>query len=59
LFRNNRAGAIDMAMDAHNPRVLFATIWDVYRSPWMLSSGGPSSDAASRTGVGVMINLAA
>ncbi len=43
LFRNPRAGAIDLAMDPHNPRVLFATIWDVYRSPWMLSSGGPAS----------------
>ncbi len=43
LFRNDRAGAIDLTMDAHNPRVLFATIWDVYRSPWMLSSGGPAS----------------
>ena len=43
LFRGNRAGAIDLAMDPHNPRVLFATIWDVYRSPWTLSSGGPAS----------------
>ncbi len=43
LFRSNRAGAIDLAMDAHNPRVLFAAIWDVYRSPWTLSSGGPGS----------------
>ncbi len=43
LFRNDRAGAIDLAMDVHNPHVLFATIWDVYRSPWMLSSGGPAS----------------
>ena len=43
LFRGNRAGAIDLAMDAHNSRVLFATIWDVYRTPWTLSSGGPGS----------------
>ena len=43
LFRNNRAGAIDLAMDPHNPRVLFASIWDVYRTPWTLSSGGPAS----------------
>ncbi len=41
LFRSNRAGAIDLAMDAANPHVLFAATWDVYRSPWMLSSGGP------------------
>ncbi len=43
LFRNHRAGAIDLAMDPHNPRVLFASIWDVYRTPWTLSSGGPAS----------------
>jgi hypothetical protein len=43
LFRSNRAGAIDLAMDARNPPVLFAAIWDVYRSPWTLSSGGPGS----------------
>jgi photosystem II stability/assembly factor-like uncharacterized protein len=43
LFRNNRAGAIDLAMDPHNPKVLFAAIWDVYRTPWSLSSGGPAS----------------
>lgn len=43
LFRNNRAGAINLAMDTHDPRVLFATTWDVYRSPWTLSSGGPAS----------------
>ncbi|MDQ2945760.1 MAG: glycosyl hydrolase [Acidobacteriota bacterium] len=43
LFKSDRAGAIDLAMDAHHPRVLFATIWDVYRTPWSLSSGGPAS----------------
>ena len=43
LYRNDHSGAIDLAMDAHNPRVLFATTWDVYRSPWMLSSGGTGS----------------
>ena len=25
------------------PNVLFAAIWDVYRTPWSLSSGGPQS----------------
>jgi photosystem II stability/assembly factor-like uncharacterized protein len=43
LFRNARAGAIDLAMDQKDPRVLFASIWDVYRTPWSLSSGGPAS----------------
>jgi photosystem II stability/assembly factor-like uncharacterized protein len=52
LFRSNRAGAIDLAMDAHNPRVLFAAIWDVYRSPWTLSSGGPGSGLFKSTDSG-------
>ena len=43
LFRNNRAGAVDLSMDPNNPRVLYATIWDAYRTPWSLSSGGPAS----------------
>ena len=43
LFRNDRAGAVDLDMDPKNPSVLYATIWDVYRTPWSLSSGGPAS----------------
>src|SRR5260370_10090280 len=43
LFRNDRSGAVDLSMDPNNPRVLYATIWDAYRTPWMLSSGGPAS----------------
>jgi photosystem II stability/assembly factor-like uncharacterized protein len=43
LYRNDHSGAIDLCMDPNNPRVLFAAIWDVYRTPWLLSSGGPGS----------------
>src|SRR5215216_3927578 len=43
LFRTNRAGAVDLCFDPQNPQVMFAAIWDVYRTPWMLSSGGPES----------------
>src|SRR5690242_3324605 len=32
LYRNDRSGAIDLCMDARNPRVLFAAAWDVYRT---------------------------
>src|SRR4051794_19507663 len=39
LYRNDHSGAIDLTMDPHDPRILFASIWDVYRKPWMLSSG--------------------
>src|SRR5674476_1014629 len=43
LFRNDRSGAVDLCLDPKNPNVLFAAIWDAYRTPWSLSSGGPSS----------------
>jgi photosystem II stability/assembly factor-like uncharacterized protein len=43
LFRDNHAGAGDLSMDPNHPRVLFASLWEAYRTPWMLSSGGPSS----------------
>ena len=43
LFRSNKAGAVDLSMDARNPKVLFASIWEAYRTPWTLSSGGEGS----------------
>jgi photosystem II stability/assembly factor-like uncharacterized protein len=43
LFRHDRAGAVDIDLDANDPRVLYASLWEVYRTPWMLSSGGPGS----------------
>jgi photosystem II stability/assembly factor-like uncharacterized protein len=43
LYKNDRAGAVDLCLDPHNSRVLFAIIWDVYRTSWTLSSGGPAS----------------
>jgi photosystem II stability/assembly factor-like uncharacterized protein len=43
LFKSDRAGAVDLCLDPKNPNVLFAAIWDVYRTPWSLSSGGPLS----------------
>ena len=43
LFRNDRAGAVDLTLDPRNANVLYAAIWDAYRTPWSLSSGGPAS----------------
>src|SRR5262249_10575907 len=43
LFRSNRAGAVDLCLDPQNPQTLFAAIWEAYRTPWMLSSGGRES----------------
>ncbi len=43
LSRGPDAGAIDIAMDPNNPRVLFAGLWQVRRNPWHFDSGGPGS----------------
>ncbi len=43
LFRNDRTGAIDLIVDPNNARVLYATLWEVYRRPWTLWSGGEGS----------------
>jgi photosystem II stability/assembly factor-like uncharacterized protein len=40
LFRSDSAGAVDLAMDPKNPAVLYASFWQVYRTPWKLWSGG-------------------
>ena len=43
LFVNEQAGAVDLAMDPVNPRVLYATTWRVIRTPYSLESGGEGS----------------
>jgi photosystem II stability/assembly factor-like uncharacterized protein len=43
LFKSSGAGAVDLSFDPNNPEVMFAAIWDAYRTPWSLSSGGPDS----------------
>ncbi len=43
LYRNENTGACDLIMDAQNPRVLYAALWEAHRSPWQLVSGGESS----------------
>jgi len=40
LYVSDKAGAVDLAMDATNPRVLYATIWRGERKPWLIISGG-------------------
>ena len=43
LFVNDQAGAVDLAMDPVNPRVLYASTWRVIRTPYSLESGGEGS----------------
>jgi photosystem II stability/assembly factor-like uncharacterized protein len=43
LFSNSDAGAIDLIIDPNNPRILYASTWNVRRTPYSLSSGGEGS----------------
>ena len=43
LFANENAGAIDLIFDPNNPRILYASTWNISRTPYSLSSGGPGS----------------
>jgi len=43
LFVNGETGAIDLVMDPHDPRTLYAAMWQANRTPWKLTSGGPGS----------------
>ncbi len=43
LHVSERAGAVDLALDVTNPRILYASIWQVHRHFWELISGGPDS----------------
>ncbi len=40
---NDEVGAVDLALDPKNPRILFATTWRVQRKPWEMLSGGEGS----------------
>ncbi|MEO7545444.1 MAG: hypothetical protein ABIT21_04000 [Terrimesophilobacter sp.] len=43
LHVSDKAGAADLVIDAHNPRILFASIWEAVRHPWNIISGGEDS----------------
>ncbi|HVT39133.1 MAG TPA: glycosyl hydrolase [Gemmatimonadaceae bacterium] len=43
LFVDDSTGAIDLAMDPANPRILFAAMWKFQRTPWGMNAGGGRS----------------
>src|SRR5262245_34567624 len=43
LFRDNKTGGVDVAIDRKNPNVMFAGLWEAYRVEYQMSSGGPGS----------------
>lgn len=43
LFVDDKTGAIDLAMAPRDANVIYAAMWQAYRTPWRLSSGGSGS----------------
>jgi photosystem II stability/assembly factor-like uncharacterized protein len=43
LFVNSQSGAVDLILDPNNPEVMYATTWELKRTPYSLESGGPGS----------------
>ncbi|MDB5092449.1 MAG: BNR/Asp-box repeat protein [Candidatus Eremiobacteraeota bacterium] len=42
LYVGPASGAADLAWNPHNPRLVFASIWQFRRQPWIATSGGPA-----------------
>ncbi|MGH7738029.1 MAG: WD40/YVTN/BNR-like repeat-containing protein [Candidatus Tyrphobacter sp.] len=43
LYVDDKTGAVDVVMDPRDPSILYAAMWQVYRTPWTLQDGGPGS----------------
>ncbi len=52
LYVNDRTGASELSMDATNPRILYAAMWEYGRQPWKVTSGGAGSGLYKSTDSG-------
>jgi photosystem II stability/assembly factor-like uncharacterized protein len=43
LYVNDSTGVIDIAMEPSNPEVMYVAMWQAWRAPWGMSSGGTHS----------------
>jgi photosystem II stability/assembly factor-like uncharacterized protein len=43
LFVNDSTGVIDIQLDPTNPDIIYVAMWQAYRTPWSMSSGGMGS----------------
>jgi photosystem II stability/assembly factor-like uncharacterized protein len=41
LFASDSTGAVDLAINPSNPRIMYAAMWRAERKPWTLIDGGP------------------
>jgi photosystem II stability/assembly factor-like uncharacterized protein len=43
LYRDAKTGVVDISIDPKNSKVIYAALWEAWRKPWAMSSGGPGS----------------
>ncbi|HFA51160.1 MAG TPA: glycosyl hydrolase [Bacteroidetes bacterium] len=43
LFESDKAGAVDILLDPNNPRIIYASTWQIKRNGYRMDSGGPGS----------------
>ena len=43
LYVSDKAGAVDVVLDPNNPRIIFASTWQIKRNGYRMDSGGPDS----------------
>lgn len=43
LYVNDKAGAADLILDPNNPRIIYASTWNMTRNGYRMDSGGPDS----------------
>ena len=41
LYKSSKTGAIDLIIDPNNPNTIYASFWQVYRTPYKMLGGGP------------------
>ena len=43
LYRDDKTAAIDISIDRTNPDIMYAAMWEAFRTEYTMSSGGPGS----------------
>ncbi|NQW27458.1 MAG: glycosyl hydrolase [Flammeovirgaceae bacterium] len=43
LYESDKAGAVDLILDPNNPRIIYASTWEITRNGYRMDSGGPGS----------------
>lgn len=57
LYVGPRSGTSDLAWDPHDPRIVYAGIWEFRRKPWTFTSGGPRDGVYKSSDGGVTWRL--